>query len=70
MSEYISFLIIIISLLGYFIHQYSKQKTLKKRVSWCVTNNALQRSCLTLLEHINNIKADLKFKIVSIFCAN
>ena len=46
------------------IIRYSKQKTLKERVASCVARNRMHGN-LTLLEDINDVKADIEYKIVS-----
>lgn len=65
MGGCITIIILLILIIIYFIDKYSLHKALKERVSWCASNDRLQRDNLTLLEHINNIEADLKYKIVT-----
>lgn len=64
MIEFIFLMIIVTLLFVYVLHKYHTQKTLKKRVSWCVASSNLERYNLSLLEHINSVDADLKYMIV------
>ena len=61
----IIFAVLAILFLIYKLYNYSIRKALKEEVSWCVSNDNQKRGNLTLLQHINNVEADLKYKIVT-----
>lgn len=65
MGAYITIIILLVLLTIYLIDKNSLQKALKDRVAWCVTaDDNEKRYGLTLLEYLNNVKAELKYKIV------